>query len=86
MEWQICLNKDGIMEIIKKDIKMFKNAGGDIETFLSKCKMVHAKRVFALDPEHMFVITKKDLENSLELMKKYRLKEEDNGHMLSMYM
>lgn len=87
MEWQICLNKDGIMEIIKKDIKMFKNAGGDIETFLSKCKMVHAKRVFALDPEHMFVITKKDLENSLELMKKYKLKEEeDNGYMLSMYM
>jgi SpoVK/Ycf46/Vps4 family AAA+-type ATPase len=88
MDWQICLNKDEIIRVIKKDIKMFKNAGGDIETFLSKCKMAHAKRVFELDPVHMFVLTKKDLENSLELVKKYKLKEEveDNRHILSMYM
>lgn len=88
MGWQICLNREEIIEIIKKEMKMFKNAGGDIETFLSKCKMVHAKRVFALDPEHMFVLTKKDLENSFELMKKYKLKEkeEDKTPPLSMYM
>jgi replication-associated recombination protein RarA len=87
MEWQICMKRDEIIEVIKKNVKMFKNSGGDIETFLSKCKMVHAKRVFSLDTEHMFVLTKKDLENSLEFMKKYRIEEEDedNRHMLSMY-
>jgi SpoVK/Ycf46/Vps4 family AAA+-type ATPase len=88
MKWYICLERNEIMEIIKKDVKIFKNAGGDIENFLSKCKMVHAKRVFALDTDHMFVFTKKDLENSLDLMKKYRRKteeKEDNKHM-SMYM
>ena len=91
MQWQIGMDKNEIKEFIKKDMKLFKNAGGDIETFLSKCKMVHAKRVFALDPEHMYVLTKKDLENALEIMKKYRLKGEgdedkDNRHLFSMYM
>lgn len=89
MQWQIGMDKNEIKEFIKADMKLFKNAGGDIETFLSKCKMVHAKRVFALDSEHMFVLTKKDLENALEIVKKFRLKpeeEEDKSHLLSMYM
>ena len=86
MQWNIALNRDEIKVIIKENIKLFKNSGGDIETFLSKCKMVHAKRVFALDPEHMFVLTKKDLDNALELMKKFRLKENDDSEHLSMFM
>ena len=87
MEWQVGVDRKDIVEVIKDNMKLFKNAGGDIEMFLSKCKMVHAKRVFSLDPEHMFVLTKKDLENSIVLMKKYRLgeKEEDNSYMFSMY-
>lgn len=86
MKWELGMDKDKIVEVIKKDKDLFKNAGGDIETFLSKCKMVHAKRVFSLDPEHMFVLTKKDLEDSIEMMKKYRLEDKDDGPMLSMYM
>jgi SpoVK/Ycf46/Vps4 family AAA+-type ATPase len=91
MEWHICLDRDEIIQLIKKDIKLFKNAGGDIENFLSKCKMVHAKRVFSLEKEHMFVFTKKDFENSIELIKKYIIKtekeekEKESKHM-SMYM
>ena len=37
----------------------FVDPGGDIETYLTKCKMAHSKRVFSLDPEHKFVLTKK---------------------------
>jgi Holliday junction resolvasome RuvABC ATP-dependent DNA helicase subunit len=87
MEWHISLKREEIIQIIKKDMKIFNNAG-NIENFISKCKMVHAKRVFCLDPEHMFVFTKKDIENSIDLMKKYGIKTEeikDNKHM-SMYM
>ena len=76
MQWQVGIDRNDIINIIKTDINLFKHAGGDIETFISKCKMVHAQRVFSLDPEHMFVITKKDMEKSLELMKKYSLKNE----------
>ena len=87
MNWQVVIDKNDIKQIIKSNIKFFKNAGGDIETFLSKCKMVHAKRVFSLDSDHMFILTKIDIDNALELMKKYMLKEdkEDRKYLMSMY-
>lgn len=87
MKWEIGMDKEDIKKILKEEKELFKNAGGDIETFLSKCKMVHAKRVFSLDPEHMFIFTKKDMENSIELIKKNKLKNDiDDGKYLSMYM
>lgn len=87
MKWQIGMDKKDIVEIIKNEKDLFKHAGGDVETFLSKMKMVHAKRVFSLDPDHMFVFTKQDMVNAIELIKKNLLhKDEDKGHSLSMYM
>ena len=72
---------------MKEEKDLFKNAGGDIETFLSKCKMVHAKRIFSLDPEHMFIFTKKDLVDSIDLVKKNNLSEKDTDTgYLNMYM
>lgn len=71
--WEISVNRNDIIDLIKTNLDLFKNAGGDIETFLSKCKNFHAKRVFALDLEHMFVLTKDDLLGGIELSKKYRL-------------
>ena len=89
MQWQFGLDRKDIVELIKDNIKLFKNAGGDIETFISKCKNFHARRVFSLDQEHMFVLTKDDLTGGIELIKKYKLDEEekeDNRHLFSMYM
>ena len=87
MKWHISMDKKDIIETIKNENDLFKNAGGDVQTFLSKMKMVHAKRVFSLDSEHMFVFTKKDMDNAIELIKKNLLnKEEDEKHLLSMYM
>jgi hypothetical protein len=57
---------------------MFKNAGGDIETFLTKCKMFHAKRVFGLGKEHKFVLTKQDVFEALEYTKKHNPKEDES--------
>ncbi len=86
MNWKVGLDRKDIIEILKNSIELFKNAGGDIETFISKCKMVHARRVFSLDPEHMFVLTKKDFENSINLMKKYKLNTKENENIyMSMY-
>lgn len=79
MKWEVGTDKKSIVNVIEKNKKYFKRAGGDIETFLSKCKMTHAKRVISLDKEHKFVITVKDMENALDLIKKQKqkLKQED---------
>ena len=76
MKWKTSLDKNEIVNILKGDIKLFKNTGGDIEIFLSKCKMIHAKRVFTLDKEHKFILTKKDLEETLKVFKKSKLTTE----------
>ena len=73
MKWKTSLDKKDICSILKNDIKLFNN-GGDIEIFISKCKMIHAKRVFTLDKDHKFILTKKDLEDTFTLFKKSRLK------------
>ena len=52
---------------INKDL--FLNLGGDIETFISKCKMIHSKRVISLDKEHRFIFKKDDIETTLEMFK-----------------
>lgn len=87
MNWHISMDKQDIINVIKNENKLFKYAGGDVEVFISKMKMVHAKRVFSLDKEHMFVFTTKDMTNAIELIKKNSLnKEEDNQRcMYSMY-
>ena len=88
MKWTVDIKKEDIIKLIRNNKEMFINAGGDIETFLSKCKMTHAKRVFSLDIEHMFILTKKDMEDALQMMKKFGLKkpkEEFPRHLYSMY-
>lgn len=77
MKWNINMERKDIIKILEKEKNLFKHAGGDIEIFLSKCKMVHAKRVFSLDKEHMFVFTKEDIVNSLDLIKKNKSQKED---------
>ena len=75
--WEISANLEKVTEIFKKNKKYFKHAGGDVETFLSKCKIVHARRIIGLDKIHRFVLTKKDLQNGIELMKKHKKDDSD---------
>jgi stage V sporulation protein K len=62
-----------LINFFKENKDLFKNFGGDIETFISKSKMIHAKRVFCLDKEHKFIINKEDMINTLEMFKKNKL-------------
>ena len=88
MNWHVSMDTKDIINVIKEEKKLFKHSGGSVEVFISKMKMVHAKRVFSLDKEHMFVFTTKDMTNAIDLIKKNSLnKEEDNDRfMYSMYM
>jgi hypothetical protein len=78
INWSYIFEKNYIDKIIKDNKDIFKYGGGSIETFLSKCKMLHSKRVFLLDNHHKFILTEKDIENSIEYLKLHKKKEKEN--------
>jgi SpoVK/Ycf46/Vps4 family AAA+-type ATPase len=84
IKWDIAFEVKHVAEIISKNEELFNNAGGDIETFISKCKMMHSRRVFSLGKEHKFILTNDDLEATVEYLKKHR-KPVDTGPPPHMY-
>jgi hypothetical protein len=70
--WETTMDAESISHVIEKNISLFEHAGGDIETFISKCKMAHAKRVIGLDSIHKFTLTCTDIEEGVELVKQHR--------------
>lgn len=86
IKWDVSFNIDFISKIIKDNKKFFKYAGGDIETFIGKCKMVHAKRIFNMEQKHRFIITNKDIDNTIIYMKNHAKKSIDNSPPYGMYL
>jgi SpoVK/Ycf46/Vps4 family AAA+-type ATPase len=84
MNWEVAFENVVLESIIEKHKHLFKNAGGDIETFLSKCKMFHSKRVFCLGKEHKFILTRKDIMDAVEYLNKTK-KKKDDGPPPGMY-
>ena len=72
-------------EFFKENIKYFMYYGRDIETFLSKTKIAHGRRVFTLNDDIKTIITNDDLENGLKLFIKHSFKKDDDtnyiGHL-----
>jgi len=64
MGWQTTLSVEGIATFIGSSAGLFKNYAGDVETFLSKCKRAHAKRVVSLSQAHRLVLTAADLQEA----------------------
>jgi len=77
-QWEINATTEELAAFIEENKQYFKNFGGDIETFLSKCKMSHARRVFSLEDRHRFVLLMEDLQQAKLLLEKNRLMEEEN--------
>ena len=77
INWKIHpeLNIDYLSNFFEINKEYFKNFGGSVETFISKAKMVHSKRVFHLNKEYKFILNKEDFNNSLEILKKNKLDE-----------
>lgn len=73
------VEKKYISEFFKDNKELFKNAGGDVETFISKCKMTHSKRVFGLDKNLRFILNKEDIKNTLEMLNKHKLNIRDES-------
>lgn len=84
--WETSMDHEIVTKALKDNKKYFKYAGGDVETFLSKCKMVHAKRIIGLDKIHKFVLTSEDLHNGIELVKKHSKIKEESKPPMGLYM
>jgi hypothetical protein len=86
IKWSININLINLTEFIKKNKSCFKNFGGDIETFLSKCKMAHARRVFSLEEHHRCILTMEDLNTAKALYDKNILESENIKLPFGMYL
>lgn len=75
-KWSIAFDEKFLTEAISENKRQFLNSAGDVETFLTKCKMMHSKRVFSLSPEHKYILTKEDVNQAFEFLNKIKPKEE----------
>jgi len=67
--WELEDNNVLNPQFFEKNHEMFKHQGGDTETFLSKCKMVHSKRVFCKPESLKRRLTQEDIDAALILFK-----------------
>lgn len=76
VDWKLDFSPSFMVNIIRENKSMFKYNAGSIETFLSKCKILHSRRVFGSDAESKYILTKEDILNSVEYMKSNGYKED----------
>lgn len=74
-DWYLNLSLEACASVIEKNKDLFKHAGGSIETWLFKCKISHAQRVFGKERRHKFVLTLEDLEQGLEMVRGHKVEE-----------
>jgi hypothetical protein len=71
IKWELSESEDSSQKITKdwfdKNLVYFKFYGRDVETLLSKTKIVHSRRVFCRPQSEKMKITMKDLEKGFEL-------------------
>jgi len=87
--WETTVDSAELIKLFEVNKDLFKNAGGSIENYISKCKIYHSKRVFGLDVNVKFILDKKDLTDALDALLKHKLynDEEDlNTSYKNMYM
>jgi SpoVK/Ycf46/Vps4 family AAA+-type ATPase len=77
MEWELYneINDEWLEKLFKDNESVFKHFGGDIETFLTKCKFAHVRRVFVKGDKWIF--TKDDITEGLERHKSHYKKDEE---------
>ena len=68
-KWELAIRTINVNKFFERNKKFFKFAAGDVETFLSKCKIEHARRVIGLGKEHRFILTILDMNNALNKIK-----------------
>ena len=79
-----------VVKFFETNLKYFPHFGGDIESFLLNCKVVHGKRVVFLDQVHKKVLTVLDIQEGLNNFVDHRKyneeKEKVSDSVKRMYM
>ena len=70
-----------VVNFFEDNIKYFPHFGGDIESFLLNCKVIHGKRVVFLDQTHKKVLTVKDIHDGLEQFVHHRKYDKKDDFM-----
>ena len=67
-DWSIIVEQDVLDNFFEKNLELFPNSAGDIETLIFSIKIEHAKRLFCCDPEsnQRKKITNIDIENAMK--------------------
>lgn len=101
MNWKLCYTEDEtdsdetkkdkdimrskITTLFKNNHKNFPNYGGDIETFLLKCKISHSKRCLFIGTNKRMTLSLEDIENGFKLFNSGRKGENNDIEPLSVY-
>lgn len=64
--WELNATSEFLKKIISDNPSIFEFSGGSIETFITKCKMLYASRVFGFDKEETKVINQTDILKTIE--------------------
>lgn len=82
IHWVVDMNEKESKSWFKTNKDEFKYFGRDIETFLTKLKVVHSKRMFGQDSVDRKRIIKKDMDNGMDLFKQHKIdKEKKNAYL-----
>ncbi len=89
--WSLSDQRDSsaLLGLIKDNRELFNFSGGDIESYLGKCKMAHSQNTFGLPVEKKGKLTLKDMQKGLEMhrtTKKNHESEKEKPPPEGMYM
>jgi len=84
-EWAL---DDGALtpEFFRTNKDLFKHFGGDVETFVAKCKIASGRRTFGQPPSAQRIINDKDIAAALEMHKNVMSAKEKDVPPTSMYL
>ena len=82
IEWKIIVDREELIKIFNNNLDIFENKGRDILNFITKCKMVHSKRVFGQQISKKYILSNDDLTQAAAMVRKNKLGSNDK---LSLY-
>lgn len=85
IKWNYSDDEKELTTFFEKNKDNFKNFGRDIETFITKCKLYHSKRVFGKNPELKGKLNKNDLEKAIAYIIENNSREKEDFSYKRMY-
>ena len=86
--WECTVPIGKCVKLVKDNYELFRNFGGDIDNYITKCQMAHAQRIISSEVQNRYVLIKEDLYLGIEMMKRHQLfePEKESTPPWSMYM